>query len=261
MILILINLKCCPNPTKSKADYQQFEFKNSLRSNLIICSKGVQREIYHLNIFQLAYLKIYHFFFARTLNLLVIPLGFHTLCNVCVEGKGDSGLPGLFAFFLLPAKARRAPGRISSILLFRRLLDSWSSWTGALAKGAGWAELGNDGWLFPFAFCPPFLLPLTPRLFLRWVSLISQSANLGFLARLVRNKLNSCLFMLSLIWCRMNLEKAKAYSQNNIQCAGTNPRVSCCWRRPWWRPGLRWRRSIYSSSSSSIGTSPMWIAV
>ena len=234
----LFFLNCCPNPTKSKAPYQQFEFKNSLKSNLMIYSKDVQcnNDIYHLNIFELEYLKFYHFFFARTFNLLVSPFGFHTLCNVCVEGKGDSGLPGLFAFFLLPAKARRAPGRISSILLFRRLLDSCSSWTGALAKAA---ELGNDGWLFPFAFCPPFLLPLTPRLFLRWVSLISQSANLGFLARLVRNKLNSCLFMLSLIWCRMNLEKAKAYSRNNSQCAGTNLRVSCCWRRPWWRPGLR----------------------
>ena len=38
-----------PNP---KADHQQPKFKHSPRFNLMIYSKGVQREIYHLNIFQ-----------------------------------------------------------------------------------------------------------------------------------------------------------------------------------------------------------------
>ena len=154
-----------------------------------------------------------YFFFDVALNLFVRPFGFSRFCMECIAGRGEASLSGLFAlvplrpnFGLWTPKARRAPGRMSSMLLLLRLLDC-SSWTISGGGGAEGAGVSVDGCPKLFDFdVSPFFLPLTPRLLSRWACLISQSVSFGFLARLVRNRLKSCLFMLLLIWCRMNLQ-------------------------------------------------------
>ena len=78
-----------------------------------------------LNIYTYVY-----FFFDRALNLLVKPFGFSRFCIEFIAGREEAGLSGLFALFplrpnfgLWTPKARRAPGRMSSMLLLLRLLD------------------------------------------------------------------------------------------------------------------------------------------
>ena len=162
-----------------------------------------------------------YFFFDRALDLFGRPLGFSRVCIECIAGWGEAGFSGLFALFplrpnfeLWTPKARRAPGRMSSMLLLLRLLD-WSSWTVSRERGAEGAGVSIDGFpkLFDFDFSA-FFLPLTPRLLSRWACLISRSVSFGFLARLVRNRLMSCLF----IWCRMNLQIYSKTSQELRNC-------------------------------------------
>ena len=175
-----------------------------------------------------------YFFFDTALILFVRPFGFSRFCIERIAGWGEACLSGLFALFplrpnfgLWTPKARRAPGRMSSMLLLLRLLD-WSSWTVFGDRGAEGAGVSIDGWPKMFAFATSFfLLPLTPRLLRRWACLISQSVSLGFLARLFRNRLKSCLFMLLLIWCRMNLKKivkiCKASFWRDMTCSYQSP--------------------------------------